>query len=169
MPYWYPGPKYCHMWYLHQYYYSFFYLFLILTDKYCNLHEMNCIHTYLLKHTNFSLLSVTWFLTYILSNHDPLLFSNFNSYESPPMKYWMVWLSHHWVLYFTCSGRGVFSCLQYEALFFNLARKDNIKGIFVTREATIHLSRKLFLLIQKIWQCSNLARSIWYLLYCGSR
>ena len=63
-----------------------------------NVYYMNCIHICLLKHTNFSSLRVTWFITCRTSDPDPLLFSNFKSDDSPWMNCNMVGSYQNWVL-----------------------------------------------------------------------
>ena len=115
------------------------------------LHQTYCIHIWTLKHTNFSLLMVTLFLTCRPSNTDTLiLFSDFNSDGYLHIKFWMVSSSYYWVLYFIFSGIRVFPCLKYVRLpflFLKLARKSNIQDIYVIRVATVQVQPWEFILL----------------------
>ena len=66
----------------------------------------------------FSSLRDTWFLNFIPSNPDPLIFSGFNSNYSPCIKFWMVGSPQYWVLYFVCLRESIIS--MYPILIFFL-------------------------------------------------
>ena len=90
----------------------------------------------LLKHTDFSSLRVLQFVMCRLPYPDSLLFSYFNSDEFTNTKFWVFGSSYPWLLYLIWSGVGVLPCIQYEAPFFKLSKKADIKGIYVNRVST---------------------------------
>ena len=70
------------------------------------------------SNTQFLSLRTTWFLMCRPPDPNPLIFSEFNSGESPNIKCCMVGSSCNWVLYFIFSRRWLLLYLQYEAPFF---------------------------------------------------
>ena len=125
--------------FLHHLFFSF------VKIQYINLGQpiLHTVSTCLLKYPIFLQLRDTWFVTCRLPDPDTLLFSNFSSDEFPNMKYWMVGSSYPLVLYFICSGRGLFPCIKYEAK--NISIKDDIKGVYVTHVSTIQIQPWVFL------------------------
>ena len=75
--------------------FPFFYVLMSFNYKIWiggNLHRRYCIHIWLLKHTNFSLLRVTWFLTCRLPDPDPLFFFWLKLWWVPPHEMLDSWI-----------------------------------------------------------------------------
>ena len=121
---------------------------VIITPKYKikiwgNLHRTNCIHIWLLKHTNFSSLRVTWFLTCRMSDPDPLIFSDFNYDESPTWNFG--WLDHPIIGCYTSFSQveKFFHVSNMRLLKKKLTKNSNTKEISITYLGTISLTWRI--------------------------